>query len=56
MGKSKRNRNVSMTQTKKKTKAFKVDLVDKVREYVDKYENIFVFRYDNMRTVLFRSV
>lgn len=56
MGRSKRNKIVALTKTKSKTKAHKVELVEKVKSYVDKFENIFVFSFHNMRTPPFREI
>lgn len=56
MGKSKRNKLVSLTKTKKKTKDFKELLVEKIKGNIDKYENVFVFSHENMRTNPFRDI
>ncbi|KAK3923075.1 mRNA turnover protein 4-like protein [Frankliniella fusca] len=49
MPKSKRDKKISLTNTKKKGLQFKQQLVQEVRECVDKYERIFVFSVENMR-------
>ena len=56
MGRSKRNKVVPLTKTVKKTKSFKEDFVIKIRESLDKYENLFVFSHTNMRTNPFRDI
>ena len=56
MPKSKRNKVVSLTKTKKKTKDHKTSLIDKIHKYVDSYERMYVFSYSNMRTNPFRLV
>lgn len=57
MGKiSKRNKAVSLTKTKKKTKSFKELLIEKIKKNCDKYDNIFVFSHENMRTNPFRDI
>ena len=57
MGKiSKRNKVVSLTKTKKKTKSFKELLVEKIHKTITKFDNIFVFSHENMRTNPFRDI
>lgn len=56
MGKSKRNKAISLTKTKKKTKSFKEELIEKIKECIGKYENLFVFSHANMRTNPFRDI
>uniref|UniRef100_A0A1I7X3S8 Ribosome assembly factor mrt4 n=1 Tax=Heterorhabditis bacteriophora TaxID=37862 RepID=A0A1I7X3S8_HETBA len=56
MPRSKREKDVSLTKVKKKTRAAKETLVDEVRHSVDAYDNIFVFTIDNMRSKRFISV
>ena len=56
MGKSKRNKVISLTKTTKKTKSFKEELITKIKESIDKYENLFVFSHNNMRTNPFRDI
>lgn len=52
MPKSKRDRKIALTKTKKKLGLeTKQSLVDKIRESVDKYERLFVFSVDNMRNL-----
>ncbi|VDK82718.1 unnamed protein product [Onchocerca ochengi] len=56
MPKSKREVDVSLTRVKKKTKERKIKLVDDIRKCVDTYENLFVFRIENMRSAKFIEV
>lgn len=56
MGKSKRNKAVSLTKTAKKTKDFKEIFIKKIKETYEKYENLFVFSHENMRTNPFRDI
>ena len=56
MGKSKRSKAVYLTKTKKKTKDHKTMRHDKIRDYVKKFENIYVFSHENMTTVPFRAI
>jgi len=49
MPKSKRNRVVSLTTTRKKGKELKSSVIQEVRESADAYERLFVFSYSNMR-------
>lgn len=49
MPKSKRNKIVSLTRTKKKGFELKSDLITKVKECIDEYANLFVFSVENMR-------
>jgi mRNA turnover protein 4 len=49
MPKSKRNKVIPLTKTKKTIdKDRKVDLVDKVHNYLDEFSFVYVFRYKNM--------
>jgi len=50
MPKSKRDRKVTLTKTSKKGGLeFKQGLIDRIRQSVDTYSNIYVFTVDNMR-------
>merc|ERR1712050_92830 len=49
MPKSKRDKKISLTRTKKKGLETKQKLVENVRSYVDNYARIFVFSVHNMR-------
>lgn len=49
MPKSKRNKVIPLTKTKKTIdKDRKVELVDKVHNYLDEFSYVYVFRYKNM--------
>uniref|UniRef100_A0A915LH26 60S ribosomal protein L10P insertion domain-containing protein n=1 Tax=Meloidogyne javanica TaxID=6303 RepID=A0A915LH26_MELJA len=50
MPKSKRDKIVSLTKVKKKTKETKGKLIDEVRECISKYNNLFVFSTANLRS------
>lgn len=56
MGKSKRAKVVNLTKTKKKAKDHKLAWHNKVRDFVERFENIFVFSHENMTTVPFRAI
>ncbi|CAG5129291.1 unnamed protein product, partial [Candidula unifasciata] len=49
MPKSKRDKKVSLTQTRKKGLEMKQILIEKIRETADQYANIFTFSVYNMR-------
>ncbi|KAF7633127.1 RL10P_insert domain-containing protein [Meloidogyne graminicola] len=50
MPKSKRDKIVSLTKVKKKTKETKGKLIEEVRECLSKYNNLFVFSTANLRS------
>lgn len=56
MPKSKRNKVVSLTKTKKKGREAKEELVDKIKDALDNYKNCFIVSYENMRTGPFKSI
>lgn len=56
MPKSKRDKKVSLTQTKKKGLELKQTLVEKIREAADQYARIFTFSVHNMRNVQLKEV
>jgi mRNA turnover protein 4 len=45
-----------LTKTKKKERGGKEKLMEKIRACVGKYKNIIVYKYENMRTNLMKSV
>lgn len=53
MPKSKRNRAVTLSKTKKKGREHKESIVNSIREAVEKYESVYVFTYENMRNLKF---
>ena len=56
MPRSKRNKEVSLTNTKAKTKDQKTELITSLREFVDEYKHIFVFSYENLKGTKFRDI
>uniref|UniRef100_A0A914V2E4 Ribosome assembly factor mrt4 n=2 Tax=Plectus sambesii TaxID=2011161 RepID=A0A914V2E4_9BILA len=56
MPKSKRDKDVSLTKVKKKTKESKVSLVEAIRVCVDEYKTLFMFTVENMRTTKFVQI
>jgi len=56
MPRSKRHKVVSLTKTKAKDKNFKSNQISELRDAMDEYESVFVFSYENMRTVVFKDV
>lgn len=53
---SKRNRVVSLTQTKKKGLEHKQKLVTEIREAVEKYDSVYIFSIQNMRNTKLKEV
>jgi hypothetical protein len=43
MPKAKRDKVVHLSKTKKKTADAKLELVNKVRKYIDAFQNVYVF-------------
>jgi len=56
MPKSKRDKRISLTQTKKKGLENKQKIVEKIHECVDIYKNIFTFSVQNMRNSKLKNV
>uniref|UniRef100_A0A131XNY0 Ribosome assembly factor mrt4 n=1 Tax=Hyalomma excavatum TaxID=257692 RepID=A0A131XNY0_9ACAR len=56
MPRSKRNRQVSLTRTKKKGLEHKRDLIQEVRDAFDKYDKVFVYSVSNMRNSKLKDV
>jgi mRNA turnover protein 4 len=56
MPKSKRERVVALTQTKKKDREWKSSMIDRVRDAVDARAASYVFRYENMRNGTFKEL
>jgi len=54
--KSKRDKEVSLTKVKKKTKETKTSLVDAIRVCVDEYKTLLLFTVENMRTTKFVQI
>jgi len=56
MPKSKRNKVVTLTDTKKKGYDRKVDLVSEIQKCCDTYNSLYLFSVDNMRNGLIKNV
>ena len=56
MPKSKRNKMVSLTKTKKKGREGKEELVEKIQDSVGEYANSYVLTFTNMRSVPFKQM
>lgn len=56
MPRSKRNRQVSLTRTKKKGLEHKRDLIQEVRDAFEKYNKVFVYSVSNMRNSKLKDV
>lgn len=56
MARSKRVRAVALTQTSKKTKDQKAHIIQDVRDAVDKYKDLYLFSYENMRSNKFKTI
>jgi len=56
MPKSKRDKEVTLTKTKRKGKETKLKLVDEIRQCVDTYTNLFAFSFDNMRNTKLAAI
>ncbi|XP_063417933.1 mRNA turnover protein 4 homolog isoform X1 [Mytilus trossulus] len=56
MPKSKRDKKISLTQTKRKGLELKQRLIDDIRECANKYKRIFLFSVHNMRNMQLKDV
>jgi mRNA turnover protein 4 len=56
MPKSKRNKVVTLSQTKKKGRVQKESVISKVRACFDDYTSMYVFRYENMRNAKLKEL
>ncbi|KAI3962179.1 hypothetical protein MKW98_005810, partial [Papaver atlanticum] len=54
MPKSKRNRPVTLSKTKKKGREQKEKIVESIRKAVEDYNSIYVFSFENMRNLKFK--
>ncbi|KAJ0017406.1 hypothetical protein Pint_10206 [Pistacia integerrima] len=55
MPKSKSDRAVTLSKTKKKGRELKELIVNSIREAVENYNSIYVFSFENMRTLKFKE-
>ncbi|XP_013596518.1 PREDICTED: mRNA turnover protein 4 homolog isoform X2 [Brassica oleracea var. oleracea] len=55
MPKSKRDRPVTLSKTKKKGREHKECIVNGIREAVEKYSSVYVFSFENMRNIKFKE-
>lgn len=56
MPKSKRNKMVTLSKTKKKGREHKESIVNQVRQAVEDYISVYVFSFENMRNVKFKDL
>lgn len=58
MGRAKRDRVVDLTSTKKHIvgRDAKQKLIEKIREHIDKYDNIYIFSTENMRNAKLKEL
>ncbi|KAG2703741.1 hypothetical protein I3843_06G142100 [Carya illinoinensis] len=55
MPKSKRNRPVTLSKTKKKGREHKEAIVNAIRDAAEKYNSVYVFAFENMRNLKFKE-
>lgn len=55
MPKSKRNRPVTLSKTKKKGREHKETIVNSIRDAVEQYHSAYVFNFENMRNLKFKE-
>lgn len=55
MPKSKRNKTVTLSKTKKKGREHKESVVNSIRDAVEKYDSVYVFSFENMRNLKFKD-
>ncbi|KAK2978790.1 hypothetical protein RJ640_002572 [Escallonia rubra] len=55
MPKSKRNKTVTLSKTKKKGREQKENIVNLIRDAVESYNSVYVFNFENMRNLKFKE-
>ncbi|EYU18540.1 hypothetical protein ABFS83_02G065500 [Erythranthe nasuta] len=55
MPKSKRNRPVTLSKTKKKGREHKETVVNSIRDAAEKFDSVYVFTFENMRNLKFKE-
>ncbi|KAL7119503.1 hypothetical protein ACP275_02G066700 [Erythranthe tilingii] len=55
MPKSKRNRPVTLSKTKKKGREHKETVVNSIRDAAEKFDSVYVFSFENMRNLKFKE-
>ncbi|KAK4438265.1 turnover protein 4 [Sesamum alatum] len=55
MPKSKRDRPVTLSKTKKKGRVHKENVVNSIRDAVENYDSVYVFTFENMRNLKFKE-
>ena len=55
-GKSRRNKVISLTRTKKQGRILKEKIVARIQRFLKKYKYCFVFKHQNMTTAPFREI
>nr|AFK33945.1 unknown [Lotus japonicus] len=55
MPKSKRNKQVTLSKTKKKGREHKEVIVNAIRDAAEKYSSLYVFSFENMRNLKFKE-
>jgi mRNA turnover protein 4 len=56
MPKSRRVKSTALTNTVSKGRELKTELIDSIRQAIDKYEHLYVISFENMRSNLFKSL
>lgn len=56
MPRSKRDKKISLTKTERKGLQWKQNIIEDIRQCVNKYPNIFVFSVQNMRNNLLKDL